>query len=101
MQLSAARAGVPTNRNSPMTNALSQSRVIFRTMDDLLLGSANQIVATGAYARRQMSLPREGLGAGQELGAGEKRDGKGLLTDEGTGAGEGERRGPHGQLPSL
>jgi hypothetical protein len=46
-----------------------------------------------------MSLPREGLGAGQELRAGEKRDGKGLGTDEGTGAGD--RCGPHGQLPSL
>src|SRR5262249_19405932 len=44
---------------------------------------------------------REGSLAGQELGAGEKRDGKGLLTDEGTSAGEGDRRGPTGQPLSL
>ena len=48
-----------------------------------------------------MYLPREWLGAGQKLGSGEKRDGKGLVTDKGIGAGEGDRRGPHGQLPSL
>jgi hypothetical protein len=82
-----------------MTNAFGQSRVIFRPMGDLLPESANQIVDTGAYERRQMALPREGLGAGQELGAGEERDGKGLVTDEGTGGWD--RRGPHGQLPSL